>query len=74
MANSSQSQRSRSICSCYQFVRAVFVWSKHSQTFFQLNIVNEKMYEVLGQIYDEMFEIFEPDVFHFGGDEVKFIW
>ena len=32
------------------------------------------MYEVLGQIYDEMFEIFEPDVFHFGGDEVKFIW
>ena len=39
-------------------------------TFFQLNIVNEKVYELLGTLYKEMFEIFDPDVFHFGGDEV----
>jgi hypothetical protein len=25
----------------------------------------------LGALYKEMFEIFDPDVFHFGGDEVS---
>jgi hypothetical protein len=29
------------------------------------------MYELLGTLYKEMFQIFDPDVFHFGGDEVK---
>ena len=38
--------------------------------FFQFNIVNEKMYEILGLLYKEMFQLFDPDVFHFGGDEV----
>ena len=42
-----------------------------SLTDLQLNIVNEKIYEVLGDIYKEMFQIFDPDVFHFGGDEVS---
>jgi N-acetyl-beta-hexosaminidase len=29
------------------------------------------MYELLGSVYNEMFYLFDPDVFHFGGDEVK---
>ena len=41
--------------------------------FFQFNIVNEKMYELLGLLYKEMFQIFDPDVFHFGGDEVVYL-
>ena len=28
------------------------------------------MYEILGLLYKEMFQLFDPDVFHFGGDEV----
>ena len=36
----------------------------------QFNIVNEKIYEILGLLYKEMFQLFDPDVFHFGGDEV----
>jgi N-acetyl-beta-hexosaminidase len=31
----------------------------------------DDMYSVLGQIYDEYFDIFNFDSFHFGGDEVK---
>ena len=32
------------------------------------------MYELLGQVYKEMFDMFDTDVFHMGGDEVgKFI-
>ncbi|XP_071535259.1 chitooligosaccharidolytic beta-N-acetylglucosaminidase-like isoform X2 [Panulirus ornatus] len=38
----------------------------------QLNLANPKMYEVLGQIYNEIVELFSPiDLFHFGGDEVN---
>lgn len=37
----------------------------------QLNIVNDKMYDVLGKVYKEMFEMFDTDVFHMGGDEVN---
>ena len=36
----------------------------------QFNILNEKMYELLGQIYNEMFAMFDTDMFHMGGDEV----
>ena len=39
--------------------------------FFQLNIVNEKMYEVLSDIYQEFLQLFDTDVFHMGGDEVN---
>ena len=31
------------------------------------------MYELLGTLYKEMFQIFDPDVFHFGGDEVQYL-
>ena len=37
----------------------------------QFNILNEKMYELLGQVYKEIFEMFDTDVFHMGGDEVQ---
>lgn len=38
----------------------------------QLNIVNEKMYEVLSEIFSEYLQLFEgTDVFHMGGDEVN---
>ena len=38
---------------------------------FQFNILNEKMYDLLSQIYKEIFEIFDTDMFHMGGDEVS---
>ena len=39
----------------------------------QLNLANEKMYDVLKKIYQDMAEMFSPiDVFHYGGDEVNF--
>jgi hexosaminidase len=37
----------------------------------QLNPANENMYEVLGKIYQDMLEIFDNELFHMGGDEVK---
>ncbi|XP_047476538.1 chitooligosaccharidolytic beta-N-acetylglucosaminidase-like [Penaeus chinensis] len=38
----------------------------------QLNLANPNMYDVLGQIYNEMVELFSPiDLFHYGGDEVN---
>merc|ERR1712168_745668 len=38
----------------------------------QLNIANNKIYEVLGNIYKEMVESFGTlDMFHYGGDEVN---
>ena len=37
----------------------------------KLNIVNEKMYEVLSMVYQEFLELFDTDVFHMGGDEVN---
>lgn len=38
----------------------------------QLNLVNDKMYEVLANIYAEYADTFDSDVFHMGGDEVNF--
>ena len=38
----------------------------------QLNPINQKLYGVLGKIYKEYFELFEPDIFHAGGDEINF--
>ena len=40
-------------------------------SFSKLNIVNEKMYEVLSMVYQEFLELFDTDVFHMGGDEVN---
>ncbi|KAK7063269.1 beta-N-acetylhexosaminidase activity protein [Halocaridina rubra] len=38
----------------------------------QLNLANPKMYDVLGQIYNGMVDLFSPiDLFHYGGDEVN---
>lgn len=38
----------------------------------QLNIANPAMYDVLGQIYRELVQLFSPlNLFHFGGDEVR---
>ncbi|KAG7167815.1 chitooligosaccharidolytic beta-N-acetylglucosaminidase-like [Homarus americanus] len=38
----------------------------------QLNLANPNMYKLLGQIYDEMVQLFSPlDLFHYGGDEVN---
>lgn len=38
----------------------------------QLNLANDKMYDVLGDIYKEMMQLFEgTDAFHMGGDEVN---
>ena len=36
----------------------------------QLNPVNENVYSVLSNIYKDMSELFQSDVFHMGGDEV----
>ena len=38
----------------------------------QLNPTNENLYDVLGQIYREYFDLFKPDLFHAGGDEINF--
>ncbi|XP_021924900.1 chitooligosaccharidolytic beta-N-acetylglucosaminidase isoform X2 [Zootermopsis nevadensis] len=38
----------------------------------QLNPTNDTVYEILGGIYHDMFALFEPDIFHMGGDEVNF--
>lgn len=37
----------------------------------QLNPTADGVYDVLEKIYREMFELFDPDVFHMGGDEVS---
>jgi len=38
----------------------------------QLNIVNENVTEVVGDIMKDMFDMFDKDIFHMGGDEVNF--
>lgn len=38
----------------------------------QLNPTNDNVYEILGGIYRDMLALFEPDIFHMGGDEVSF--
>ena len=50
-----------SLCDVNQFI---------SLLYFQFNILNDKVYDLLGQIYNEMFAMFDTDVFHMGGDEV----
>ncbi|KAF9801356.1 hypothetical protein SFRURICE_002996, partial [Spodoptera frugiperda] len=37
----------------------------------QLNPTREELYEYLEDIYSEMAESFQPDIFHMGGDEVS---
>lgn len=38
----------------------------------QLNLANPNIYNVLGQIYKELVQLFSPlELFHFGGDEVN---
>ena len=37
----------------------------------QLNPIDQKLYGVLGKIYEGYFELFEPDIFHVGGDEIN---
>lgn len=37
----------------------------------QLNPIANEVYDVLEDIYKEMFDLFDPDVFHMGGDEVS---
>jgi len=37
----------------------------------QLNPTNDNVYDILGKIYKEYFQLFEPDIFHAGGDEVN---
>jgi len=37
----------------------------------QLNPTNDTVYEILGGIYRDMLTLFEPDIFHMGGDEVR---
>ena len=36
----------------------------------QLNPAEEGMYEVLGTVFSDMVEVFSPDTFHMGGDEI----
>ena len=37
-----------------------------------LNPINDQVYQVLKNIYKDMADLFQSDVFHMGGDEVKF--
>ncbi|XP_068632300.1 chitooligosaccharidolytic beta-N-acetylglucosaminidase [Battus philenor] len=37
----------------------------------QLNPIHEKLYDYLYDIYSDMEEVFKPDMFHMGGDEVS---
>ena len=36
-----------------------------------LNPINENVYTVLSNLYKDMSELFQTDVFHMGGDEVN---
>ncbi|MCL4159759.1 UNVERIFIED_CONTAM: hypothetical protein GTU68_059838 [Idotea baltica] len=37
----------------------------------QMNLANEKLYDVLGTVYNDVIDMFSPvDLFHYGGDEV----
>lgn len=37
----------------------------------QLNPTNMKIYDVLGKIYKTYFDLFSPDIYHAGGDEIN---
>lgn len=39
----------------------------------QMNIINDNMYGVLENIFEEYNELFQPDMFHLGGDEVRLL-
>ena len=36
-----------------------------------MNVINENMYMVLEKIYRDFDKLFQPDIFHMGGDEVS---
>ena len=36
----------------------------------QMNIINEQLYPVLKKILVEYYDVFKPELFHIGGDEV----
>ena len=38
----------------------------------QMNIINENLYPVLRKILEEYREVFKPELFHIGGDEVGY--
>lgn len=38
----------------------------------QINAVNPEVYPVLGEIYRDMMDYFDPEFFHMGGDDVSF--
>jgi len=38
----------------------------------QFNVLNDKVYELLGVMFEEWMRMFDSDVFHMGGDEVNF--
>ncbi|XP_064102479.1 chitooligosaccharidolytic beta-N-acetylglucosaminidase-like [Macrobrachium nipponense] len=38
----------------------------------QLNPVNPEVYSVLGEVYRDMMDYFDPEMFHMGGDDVSF--
>ncbi|XP_066929700.1 chitooligosaccharidolytic beta-N-acetylglucosaminidase-like [Clytia hemisphaerica] len=38
----------------------------------QLNPINQNLYHILSKIYKEYFDLFDPDLFHAGGDEINF--
>ena len=37
----------------------------------QLNPTNDNVYDILGKIYKEYLDLFSPDIFHAGGDEIN---
>ena len=37
-----------------------------------MNIINEELYPVLNKILKEYYDVFKPELFHIGGDEVRF--
>ncbi|KAL1512928.1 hypothetical protein ABEB36_002428 [Hypothenemus hampei] len=38
----------------------------------QFDVTKPELYDVIGDIYNDMIEQFNPDIFHMGGDEVNF--
>lgn len=39
----------------------------------QLNPVNPELYPILGELYRDMIEFFDPDMIHMGGDDVSIL-
>jgi len=38
----------------------------------QLNPINPKLYQVLGELYNDLMDYFDPEMVHMGGDDVSF--